>query len=218
VAVEGRKIAIVGCGPGSIEYLTAAGLRIIRNAEVLVGTARLLDLFADGAQERIDVGADIGQALSEIAARWPKRRVAVLVTGDPGLCSLARPVLRHFGRQACDVIPGISSVQMLFARLGLDWLDARILSAHDRLPAVSPGDLAGRDELNDKIAILAGGQESLRWIADLAEALGGGHAVYVGEDLTLESEQVRRLSPGDLRRLEASTRTVVLLIKESLLP
>jgi precorrin-6y C5,15-methyltransferase (decarboxylating) CbiE subunit len=214
MAVDRRKIVIVGCGPGSIEYLTAAGLRAIGEAEVLVGTLRLLDLFADGTQERIPVGADIGQALGEIAARWPARRVAVLVTGDPGLCSLAKPVLRRFGRESCDIVPGISSVQMIFARLGLDWLDARILSAHDQLPALGSGELAGES----KIAILAGREEALRWIADLAEALGESHAVYVGEDLTLESEQLRRLSPGDLRTLKASTRTVVLLIKESLLP
>jgi precorrin-6y C5,15-methyltransferase (decarboxylating) CbiE subunit len=214
MAIEGRKIAVVGCGPGSADFLTAAGLRAIRSAEVLVGTPRLLDLLPEGGQERIAVGADIGKALDDIAARWPTRSVAVLVTGDPGLCSLAKPILRRFGRDSCDIVPGISSVQMAFARVGLDWLEARILSAHDQLPALSPGDLAG----HDKIAILAGRQESLRWVADLADVLGEGHAIYVCEDLTLENELVQRMTPGDLRTLKASTRTVVLLIKESLLP
>lgn len=77
--------------------------------------------------------------------------------GDPGLASLAKLVLRRFGLHACEVLPGISSVQVAFARLGLDWLDARILSAHARLP------LAVLGELSDyaKLAILAG--HRVRW-------------------------------------------------------
>ena len=46
-------IVIVGCGPGSPEYLTAAAIRAVQEAEVLVGAQRLLDLFPEHPGERI---------------------------------------------------------------------------------------------------------------------------------------------------------------------
>ncbi len=45
MAIEDQSISIVGCGPGSLDYLTPAALRAIEEAEVLVGAIRLLDLF-----------------------------------------------------------------------------------------------------------------------------------------------------------------------------
>ena len=51
------------------------------------------------------------------------RRIAVLVTGDPGLASLASAVIEHFGFSFCRVLPGISS-----HRLGNEW---RIVVAED---------------------------------------------------------------------------------------
>ncbi len=206
------KIMIVGCGPGSPELLTRAGSRAIREADVLVGTARLLDTFAAKQQEKIPAGANIEAVLNTIAERRKTQKVAILVTGDPGLCSLARPVLRRFGLNACDVLPGISSVQVAFARLGLDWLDARILSAHAQLPQATPRELAAYP----KLAILAGHRDALAWMANLHAQLGE-RCVYVCEDLSLETERIRRIPPGDLPFLKVSPRTIVLFINEKLL-
>lgn len=204
------KLTIVGCGPGSPDYLTEAGRRAIARAKVLVGAARLLDLHATPAHERIHVGSDIEGVLAAIAARGGEDAIAVLVSGDPGLCSLATPVLRRFGAGACEVIPGVSSVQLAFARVGVDWLDARIVSAHKGIPNIAPGDLA----TSDKIAILGGPRHTQGWIADLADALGGGRSLVVCEDLSMETEKVRRVSSSEFRQLDLSSRTIVLLLKE----
>jgi len=121
-------------------------------------------------------------------------------------------VLRRFGLHACEVLPGISSVQVAFARLGLDWLDARILSAHARLPRVALGDLSGCA----KLAILAVHRgDALAWMADLHAQLSE-HRVYVCEDLSRETERIRQLSPGDLRHIDVSPRTIILFVKEEL--
>ena len=45
--VKGPAIVIVGCGPGSPDYLTPLARRAVERAEVLVGASRLLDLFAE---------------------------------------------------------------------------------------------------------------------------------------------------------------------------
>jgi len=65
------------------------------------------------------VSAEIGEVLDHIDMRAYRQRIAVLVTGDPGLFSLAKPVIERFGRTRCRVIPGVSSVQTAFARIGV---------------------------------------------------------------------------------------------------
>jgi precorrin-6y C5,15-methyltransferase (decarboxylating) CbiE subunit len=209
MALKEPWITIVGCGPGGADYVTPAAQEAAARAELLVGARRLLDLFPESAAERIALGADLTQALEEIAARGEGRRVAVLVSGDPGLCSLAPRVRERFGREACRVLPGVSSVQVAFARLGVDWLDAKILSAHKEDPAAEPEALAGEG----KIAVLAGRPGAVRWIARLAQALEDTHAVFVCENLTLEEERIRQVSPADLEDLPVSTMTVVLLLR-----
>ena len=125
MAMNLPHIFVVGCGPGARSILPTLR-RAVAEAEALVGSRRLLDLFADGGrQERTVVEGDVAAALAAIEThRAAGRRVAVLVSGDPGLFSLARCVAERFGRANCRFIPGVSSVQLAFARLGLDWSDA----------------------------------------------------------------------------------------------
>ena len=201
-------ITIVGCGPGGLDYLTAAARRGIDSADVLAGAPRLLDAFPASRAERIPVRADVKQALDRIAV-CRGRRVAVLVTGDPGLCSLAQPVIRRFGRAACRVIPGVSAIQAAFAAVGVDWLDARIVSGHSRVPDVEPDALAGAR----KIAVLAGSPAVQPWLARLAKRLGRDWRIFVCQDLTLPTESVRSTGAAHLADIAISPRSVVLFIR-----
>lgn len=206
------SITIVGCGPGSPDAITLAGLRAIEDAAVIVGASRLLRTFAPPGIVQIPVGADIPAVLETISRRLPCGKVVVLVTGDPGISSLAQPVLRRFGRRSCKVIPGISAIQTAFARLGLDWLDARLLSAHGRTPDVKVDELAR----HDKIAVLAGTQQAMRWAARLVDALPH-HEIYACRDLTLSSEQVQSVSADTVRQMPVSGRMILIFVKEGLL-
>ena len=212
MAVKKHNITIVGCGPGGLDYLTPAARKEIEKAEVLAGTKRLLESFPEHRAERIVVGSDLDAGLDQIAARQGKR-VVILVTGDPGLCSFARPVVRRFGRAACRVVPGISSIQAAFARVGVDWLDARIVSAHSRVPEIAPPALAGVR----KLAVLAGHAGSGRWLADVAAVLGKSYRIFVCENLTLPTERVHEIQPSALRTLKSRGPQVILwLHKEAL--
>jgi cobalt-precorrin-7 (C5)-methyltransferase len=214
VALEKPSITIVGCGPGSLDYVTPAAIRAVESADVLVGTKRLLDLFPASPAERIDIGSAVRQIVEKIEEIPADRRIAVLVTGDPGLFSLAAMVIRRFGRHSCRVIPGISSVQTAFARIGLNWTDARIVSAHKDDPEIDPSLKSA-----EKIAVLGGRKTSMKWIADtLLKGDASDRSVFVMEDLTLETERIREIEPGDLASLEAVSRAVVLIVRKSALP
>lgn len=214
MAIEFQSISIVGCGPGSLDYLTPASLRAIERAEVLVGAKRLLDLFPSSTAERIVVSAEIGEVLDHIAMRADRQRIAVLVTGDPGLFSLAKPVIERFGRTRCRVIPGVSSVQTAFARIGVDWADARIISIHKEYP-VNYAQLTDAD----KVAVFCGRGGSTKWIAD--HLLGDrprDSRIFVCQNLTMDNEQVREVDSADLTTLDAAPSTIVLIIKGKVLP
>jgi cobalt-precorrin-7 (C5)-methyltransferase len=214
MAIEDYFISIVGCGPGSLDYLTPAALKAIEQADVLVGAKRLLDLFPSSPAERLVVSAEIDEVLDHVAALADHQRIAVLVTGDPGLFSLAKPVIDRFGRTRCLVIPGVSSVQTAFARIGVDWADARVISIHKEYP-VNSAQLADAD----KLAVLCGRKGSTKWIAD--HLLGTGlsdRRVFICQNLTMDNEQVREVVPADLAMLDVAPSTIVLIIKGILLP
>ncbi len=179
-------ITIVGCGPGGPECVTPEAQQAIEQAEVLVASRQVLERLPPTAAERI----------------------AVAVSGDPGVRSLARSIIRRFGRKACRVIPGISAVQVAFARLGLEWFDATLLSAHEGIPSVSAAALVGAR----KIAVLAGNPVSLPWLRSLGRALAASHVIVVCEDLTLPEERVRQVSAEELAELPLSSRTIVLFV------
>lgn len=211
MAIEKKRIIIVGCGPGAADYITPAAQAAAKKADVLIVSERLKGLFPEVVAERIDSGTDVAGILDVMASRRDDgRQVVLLATGDPGIASLARPVIRRFGRENCEVIPGISSIQVAFARLGLDWQDTRIITAHSRNPQVSTADLRE----TRKIAILGGRPEAIAWTVGLIMELGGGYRVFLCEELTLPGEQVREVGAGELATLPVSTRAIVLIIRE----
>ncbi len=209
-----KKIIIVGCGPGAESYITPAARAAAQNADVLIVSRRLQSLFPEIVAERIDSGTDVEGTIDTMAARRDAGlQVVLLATGDPGIASLAQPVVRRFGRENCEVIPGISSIQVAFARLGIDWMDARIITAHNHDPEVTAADLADAG----KIAILGGREGSLKWAANLIPELGSGRRVFLCEELTLPDERIREVQPGELTEVPVSSRAVILVIREELL-
>ncbi|MBI3794698.1 MAG: precorrin-6y C5,15-methyltransferase (decarboxylating) subunit CbiE [Nitrospinae bacterium] len=205
-----KPITVVGCGPGSPDLLTEAALNAVAEAECLVGSKRLLALFPTDGKETIAEGADVQRALEAISARIGKKSVAVLVSGDPGIYSLSAHVIKKFGVEMCRVIPGISAVQCAFAKIGVEWGDYHLVSAHAGAPNADADFLAKRS----KITVLAGTRQAMEWIAELAKKIGEGRKIFVCEKMSLEDEKVTETNADGLRDIEASSLTLVLLIKK----
>lgn len=56
----------------------------------------------------------------------------MIVSGDTGFYSLLSFMRKNYPREELNVIPGISSYQYLFSRIGEVWQDYRLLSVHGR--------------------------------------------------------------------------------------
>ena len=211
--ITNKKITIVGCGPGSADYLTPAAQKAVANAQVLAGAQRLLNLFPDSSAKRIIVTGHITDVIDKIQLAAKDKSVAVLVSGDPGLFSLAKSVLTRLGHDQCTVIPAVSSVQVAFARTGLDWQDAKIISAHHKLPVAQ--------ELNfkdySKLAVLTGHKNIKPWLTDLVNNLEHDVDIFVCENLTLENETLRCINLEQLKTIEFSSRAIILIVKKEIL-
>jgi cobalt-precorrin-7 (C5)-methyltransferase len=127
-----NQIHILGIGPGSEEYLLPISNRLISEADVLIGGRRALDLFSNLDKEELVIKADLQRILDYIKDNYEQKKIAVLVSGDPGLYSMLNYLLKYFERDELNVIPGISSLQLGFARASLVWQDAEITSLHGR--------------------------------------------------------------------------------------
>jgi len=130
-----HQLIVVGIGPGSADYILPEALRAIEGAPFLVGGARALAAYAKPHQQQVKVDADIDGLLQTIRQELTVRDVTVMVSGDPGYYSLLETFRRELPDARIRVIPGISSFQLAFARIGLAWQTARLLSAHGRKPA-----------------------------------------------------------------------------------
>jgi precorrin-6B C5,15-methyltransferase / cobalt-precorrin-6B C5,C15-methyltransferase len=172
------RVTVIGCdgrppGPGAAAALAAAAL--------IVGAPRHQHLVPEGT-EFIEL-KDIAAALDAIAARTGT--IAVLASGDPGFFGIVR-ALRARGITP-DVIPAVSSVALAFAKIGLDWDDALVLSAH------------GRDPRKPLAAALAHPKAAILTAPGTARPLGqellkAGKTVYVAELLGTPEEKVTQLS------------------------
>lgn len=181
-------VTVIGCDGSPLRPDATA---VIASAALVAGAGRLLAAVAvpdTAAQLEITGLAD---ALDEICrARGP---VAVLASGDPGFFGIVRS-LRTRGIMP-RVIPAVSSVALAFARLGLDWDDALVLSAHGR----SPRPVAAAALAHPKVAILTAPGHAA---AELAGALlAAGRRVYVAERLGEPAERVAELTAAAVQHL-----------------
>jgi precorrin-6Y C5,15-methyltransferase (decarboxylating) len=119
---------------GVTDPLGPAAVKALSEADLVVGSRRLLDAVGAASRLRRLVlgtgGMGLSEALDAIAAE--SGRVCVLASGDPGFFGITRALAARFGPAALDVHPAPSSVSLAFARLGLPWDDAVVASTLGR--------------------------------------------------------------------------------------
>ena len=175
-------VTVIGCDGTA---LTPAASAALAGASVVAGARRhLAGVTVPPAAERIVI-QHLDTALDAIcAARGP---AAVLASGDPGFFGVVR-ALRARGVTPV-VIPAVSSVALAFARLGLDWADALVLSAHGR----AAGPVLAAALAHPKAAILTGPPEAATGQLR-SSLLAAGRTVYAAERLGTPGERVRNLA------------------------
>jgi len=204
-------VTVVGVGPGSGEYLSPAAAAAVREAEVLVGGRHALALFPEDGRERRLIGSDLDGVLDFIAGARQEKRVAVLLSGDPGFFSLLPRLRVRFGAENLRVVPGISSLQLACARLALNWHDFHTVSVHGR-----DGEALATvcDKL--RVAVLTGPRFPPAAVCRYFLERGCRFAqVVVLTDLGLPGELVTNTTLEGGSQLEGRGNSVVLLLREA---
>jgi cobalt-precorrin-7 (C5)-methyltransferase len=209
-----HQINIIGCGPGSPDCLTIEAVKTVRGCVRLVGSQRLLLLFPWFIGGKIAIGSDIRSAVDIIDEAREEGPVGVLVSGDPGLFSLARLVRNKYGSSVCKTVPGISSLQVAFARIGLDWSDARIITSHAKDP---DPDVISSLYSESKIAVFLGRSDSMGWVGSFLMDHPGQVKCFLFENLTLENENIREIEAGRVAEVTVSSRSLMLVLDRGLL-
>ncbi len=127
-----NKVYIIGSGPGSIDYLLPVAKREIERADCLIGAERLLSIFSYRNKKKMRLEGRFKEIISYIKKNKDKERIAVLVSGDPGLYSFLGTIRTALKKEEYVVVPGISALQLAFARIGESWQDAKIVTIHGR--------------------------------------------------------------------------------------
>ncbi|MCR4622942.1 MAG: precorrin-6y C5,15-methyltransferase (decarboxylating) subunit CbiE [Clostridiales bacterium] len=180
-----NKLYVIGAGPGSADMLTPEARSAI-NASDLVWCAERNDALVPETKRR--PLTPFGTAMDEMAQALERgENAAALLSGDTGLYSLLPLLVKHFGKENVHVICGISSMQALCARLGINWQDAKIVSAHGR--ALSKNALCHFCRTNPKTIVLLDGENNPKWVRDtLYEGGLGELKLYIGEKLSYPDE------------------------------
>jgi precorrin-6B C5,15-methyltransferase / cobalt-precorrin-6B C5,C15-methyltransferase len=131
-ATATATIVVVGVGPDGVD---AHGHELLSRAALVAGGERQLDAHAPPGAARVRLAGDLRPALDAIAAETGP--VVVLASGDPGFFGIVRALAERFGRGRLQVLPGVSSIALAFARAGLPWDDALVVSAHGRDPTAA---------------------------------------------------------------------------------
>jgi precorrin-6y C5,15-methyltransferase (decarboxylating) CbiE subunit len=137
----------------------------------------------------------------------------VLVSGDPGFFSYAKLIVDKAGIENCVVVPGVSSVQLAFARIGKTWNDACFMSLHGRTGRLAALIRKIRD--NEKVAVLTDNSNNVKLIAKrlLDEGLKE-RKVYVCENLSLDNERIREFDVTSLLKAQVKGLNVIIILDE----
>jgi precorrin-6B C5,15-methyltransferase / cobalt-precorrin-6B C5,C15-methyltransferase len=201
-----RRIAVVGVMG---DELTKAARRAIEGADVVVGGHRLLAAHAPAATRTIVIEPNVDATIDAVAAA--DGGVCVLASGDPGFFGIVRALGARFGREALDVHPVPSSVALAFARLGLSWDDAVVVSAHGR-----PLEAAARAAAPlPKVAVLTSPESPPERLGMALLGLGcADRRVFVCSDLATADERVTEVNLHQLAAGSWSPLSVVVLVED----
>jgi cobalt-precorrin-7 (C5)-methyltransferase len=190
------KITIIGCGPGAADLITIRGMEAIKTADLIAGSARLIETFATQSSARTTIiEADYNERLTELASAPDEIKIILLVSGDPLFSSLGSLAIKKLGKENCEVIAGVGSFQQAFASLKEGWTEYNIISLHGK----EDSDIKKIFDDNNSFALLLDPIRNLKYIKEaIGEAIGSEYTYHVATNLSLPKEELKELGYNEL--------------------
>lgn len=203
------EIIVAGIGPGHPDYILPIVSKTIQNADLVMGYSRALESVNELNENTWNI-TTLDSAMKKIR-EWEEGTIVLVVSGDTGFYSMLTWLKNVFTTIPVKALPGISSLQYLFARLGLVWQDAALLSLHGR-----ESEWLEKVRNLDVVGLLTDKQHTPQWIAnELIIANLSDRVITIGENLSYENEKITTFIPEELSKLEESFSMNVVLVQRS---
>lgn len=184
------NVTLLGLGGGTLRHITSEGLDKLNKADVIIGAERLLAALDNISAEKIPMVYP--ERIAEYIKANADKRIVCVYSGDTGFYSGTTSLLKY-GIEA-EIIPGISSIQMMASALQEPWQDWNLVSAHGREVSITGEVMKGR-----KTFLLLDGKTTAQQVCiSLTEAGLGSLEVAVGENLSSDNERVTRGRAAEL--------------------
>lgn len=209
------NVTLIGMGSGQPENLTLQGLAALRQADLILGTRRLLAVLPAGCTEN-RAAAYRPDEVAELLQTSGAENAVLIYSGDTGFYSGASSMmekLEALGVRA-RVLPGLSSIQLLAAALGRPWQGWNLVSAHGRTCDPVAECMQGRPTF-----FLTGGSEDPATLCAQLAAEGFGDVQgVVGQCLGTPEEKLFRGSVKELAAGRFNSLSVLLVEAAEVLP
>ncbi|MET8345406.1 precorrin-6y C5,15-methyltransferase (decarboxylating) subunit CbiE [Streptomyces microflavus] len=185
-APAAHPVSVVGIGADGWSGLSGGAREALREAEVLIGGARQLDLLPpECAGVRVGWPSPLRPGVPRLLAEHRERRIAVLASGDPMFYGIGRALAEELGPESLHVLPHPSSVSYACARLGWPLEDTEVVTLVGR-PAAR---LAVSLHEGRRLLVLSADASTPATVAALLTAHGFGPSrMRVLEQLGSEAE------------------------------
>lgn len=200
------QVTIVGIGPGSEAAQTGEVRAAIRAADALIGARRMLEAVARPGQLALDAIAP--EAIADRIREHPQcRRFTVVMSGDTGFFSGTKKLLPLLAGCRVTVLPGLSSLSCLCARLGTSYEDVLPVTLHGRSEPILLPLAQGR-----RVFALVGGENGMGKLCRALTENGMGAArVSVGEHLSYPDEAITTGTAEELSERHFESLAVALI-------
>lgn len=186
-------VHILGIGPGSRDAMTKEVRRAIEQADYVIGAKRMLEAATVSGQYVHDAITP-GDISDFILSHHEYKRFAVVMSGDAGFFSGTKKLLPLLDECEVEVLPGLSSLVYLCARLKTSYEDVFVTSVHGRQHNIVP-DVRS----NDRVFVLAGGENGINTLCCALKDAGLGHVkISIGERLSYPDEKITQGTAAEL--------------------
>lgn len=194
---------LVGMGPGSMRHVTVEAIERIRSADRVIAFGRIAETAAMIRQDVTVI--DKVDKLPWILE--PERENVILASGDPCFYGILDFLMKQ-GITIGEVVPGLSSMQYMMARLKKSWHGAALVSFHGREADI------GRIKSCREAVILADSSHTPGYISSFLWGNGIRGEIYAGFNLSYENEQIVEKRIGE--EIEAISTLALVVIENEM--
>ncbi|WP_061230228.1 bifunctional cobalt-precorrin-7 (C(5))-methyltransferase/cobalt-precorrin-6B (C(15))-methyltransferase [Leptospira interrogans] len=208
-----KAVTVVGMGDEGCPGLSSIAANAVAKAQILAGGKRHLDFFPQFSGEKIVFKDDLTQTIKRIAELSLEHTICVLASGDPLFFGIGNLIRKKVGPEYVDFIPAPSSIQHAFAKIGIPWDDAEVLSLHGR----SSKGLITKLQFLNKVALFTDKINHPKEIASYLLSFNESEwTAFVCENLGGEKERIRKFDLKSLSEEEGiDPLNVLILIRNS---